>query len=206
MSEVVVCDDLQMVRDALRSARFDVAILDIGLDPHNDVNSDGVKALETIREMDGGGTRCILVTGWQGGDRMSLQAEAQQKFGVDWAYMKEKYEAHDVIAKLTELLEQAPERRLSNTTPMANLSASMEPYKFQDQLLEALEPRSGVQTLYSLAFRVLSSAIPIVAMNPRMPMEKGPSGACIGVVLEPGIGHGDSRGPGPGRRVAGGRG
>ena len=49
-SEVVVCQNLQMVRDALRSARFDVAILDIGLDPDDDLNSDGIKALEAIRE------------------------------------------------------------------------------------------------------------------------------------------------------------
>ena len=180
-SEVVVCENLQMVRDALRSARFDVAILDVGLDPDDDLNSDGIKALEAIRTMDGGGTRCILVTGWQGGDRMSLQADAQQKFGVDWAYMKEKYEAHTVIAKLTELLEQAPERRLSLTTPMANLCASAEPYHFQDQLLDALSPKGGAQTLYSLASRLLSSAIPIIAMHPAMPMEKGPDGVLIGV-------------------------
>jgi ActR/RegA family two-component response regulator len=180
-SEVVVCENLQMVRDALRSARFDVAILDIGLDPDDDLNSDGVKALEAIREMDGGGTRCILVTGWQGGDRMSLQADAQQKFGVDWAYMKEKYEAHEVIAKLTELLEQASERRLSLTTPMTNLCAKTEQFYFEGQLLDALSPKGGAQTLYSLASRLLGSAIPLIAMNPAMPMEKGPDGVWIGV-------------------------
>ncbi len=180
-SEVVVCKNLQMVRDALRSARFDVAILDVGLDPDDDLNSDGVKALGAIRKMDGGGTRCILVTGWQGGDRMSLQADAQQRFGVDWAYMKEKYEAHEVIAKLTELLEQASERRLSLTTPMADLSASAEPFYFEAQLLDALSPKGGAQTLYSLAFRLLSSAIPIIAMHPAMPMEKGPDGVWTGV-------------------------
>ena len=202
-SEIVVCENLQTVRDALRSARFDVAILDIGLDPDDDLNSDGVKALEAIRKMDGGGTRCILVTGWQGGDRMSLQADAQQKFGVDWAYMKEKYEAHEVIAKLTELLEHASERRLSLTTPMANLCASTEPFYFENQLLDALSPKGGVQTLYSLASRLLRSAIPLIAMNPDMPMEKGPDGVLDRCVLEPGTGHGDSGGPGPGCRLAG---
>ena len=65
-SEVVVCEDLEMVKDALRKARFDVALLDIGLDPENDLNVDGIKVLEAIREIDGGGTRCVLVTGWQG--------------------------------------------------------------------------------------------------------------------------------------------
>ncbi len=179
-SEVVVCENLQMVKDALRSARFDVAILDVGLDPDDDLNSDGIKALEAIREADGGGTRCVLVTGWQG-DRMNLQADAQQKFGVDWAYMKEKYEAHVVIAKLTELLEQAPAWRLSQTTPMANLCASVEPYHFEAQLLGALSPKGGVQTLYSLVSRLLSSAIPVVAMHPAMPMEKGADRIWIGV-------------------------
>ena len=170
-----------MVKDALRSARFDVAILDVGLDPDDDLNSDGIRALEAIREIDGYGTRCVLVTGWQGGDRMDLQAAAQQKFGVDWAYMKEKYEAHAVIAKLSELLEQAPARRLSQTTPMANLSAGMEPFRFEAQLLGALSPNGGVQTLYSLVSRLLSSAIPIIAMYPALPMEEGSDGAWTGV-------------------------
>ena len=112
---------------------------------------------------------------------MNLQADAQQKFGVDWAYMKERYEAHAVIAKLTELLEQAPARRLSQTTPMANLCASVEPWRFEAQLLDALSPKGGVQTLYSLVSRLLTSAIPLIAMHPAMPMEKGPDGVWIGV-------------------------
>lgn len=180
VSDVVVCENLQMVKDALRSARFDVAILDIGLDPDDDLNSDGFRALEVIREVDGGGTRCVLITGWQG-DRMALQAEAQQKFGIDWAYMKEKYEAHAVIAKLAELLQQAPERRLSQTTPMASLCASVEPFHFEGQLLDALSPNGGVQTLYSLVSRLLSSAIPVVAMHPAKPIEQGSDGAWIGM-------------------------
>jgi len=83
-SEIVVCGNLQMVGDALRSARFDVAILDVGLDPDDDLNSDGIKALEAIREMDGSGTRCVLITGWQGGDRMDLQ-ESIQRLGTGTA-------------------------------------------------------------------------------------------------------------------------
>jgi CheY-like chemotaxis protein len=180
-SEVIVCENLQMVNEALRKARFDVAILDVGLDPDDDLNADGIKALEAIRHIDGGGTRCVLVTGWQGGDRMDLQAKAQQKYGVDWAYMKEKYEAHAVIAKLGELLEEAPVRRLSETTPMANLSANMEPFYFEGQLLGALSPNGGVKTLYSLVSRLLSSAVPIVAMHPGTPMQKGADGVWTGV-------------------------
>lgn len=180
-SEVVVCENLQSVKDALHAARFDVAILDVGLDPDDDLNSDGIKALEAIREIDGGGTRCVLVTGWQGGDRMDLQARAQREHGVDWAYMKENYEAHTVIAKLTELLERAPERRLSATTPMANLSAEVEPYRFEDQLISGLSPNGGVQTLYSLVSRLLSSAIPVIARHPAKPMEPGPDGVWTGL-------------------------
>ena len=180
VSELVVCENLERVREALRAARFDIAILDVGLDPDDDVNADGIKALEMIREIDGDGTRCILVTGWQG-DRMALQAAAQQKFGIDWAYMKEKYEAHEVIAKLTELLEQAAGLRLSRTTPMANLGASTEAYHFEGQLVGAISPSGGVQTLYSAASRLLNSAIPLLARNPDKPMEKGPDGVLVGV-------------------------
>lgn len=201
-SEVVVCGNLQMVKDALRSARFDVAILDVGLDPDDDLNSDGIKALEAIREIDDGGTRCVLVTGWQG-DRMNLQAEAQQKFGVDWAYMKERYEAHAVIAKLTELLEQAPARRLSQTTPMANLCASVEPYRFEARLLDALSPNGGVQTLYSLVSRLLISAIPVIAMNPEMPIEQRPDGAWVGVYWSRALATAVAVGLGPATRWQG---
>ena len=180
-SEVVVCENLEKVRDELRFARFDIAILDVGLDPHDEVNADGIAALEMIREIDGGGTRCVLVTGWQGGDRMDLQAAAQKNYGVDWAYMKEKYEAHAVIAKLTELLEQAAERRLSPTTPMANLGAGVEAYHFEGQLLEAISPKGGVQTLYSAVSRLISSAIPLLARHPDLPMTEGPDRVSVGV-------------------------
>lgn len=180
-SEIVACGSLRTAKEALRTARFDVAILDIGLDPDNDQNSDGIRVLEEIRRIDGGGTRCILVTGWQGGDRMDIQSYAQQKFGVDWAFMKERYDARTVIAKLTELLEQAPERRLSQTTPMANLGASMEPFLFEGQLLEALSATGGMPTLYSLVSRLISAAIPIVAVHPDKPMEKGSDGVTVGV-------------------------
>jgi CheY-like chemotaxis protein len=180
-SEVVVCENLHMVKDALLSARFDVAILDVGLDPDDDLNADGIKALEAIREADGDSTRCILVTGWQGGDRLSLQARAQNDYGVDWAFMKEKYEAHDVIAKLSELLEQAPARRLSVATPMANLSSGMEPFRFEGQLIEGIEPSGGVMTIYSLVSRLIRSAIPLVALNPRRPMQQGADGVYVGM-------------------------
>lgn len=179
-SEVVVCENLSMVKDALRRARFDVAILDVGLDPDDDLNSDGIKALEAIREADGLTTRCVLVTGWQG-DRMDLQAGAQQKFGIDWAYMKERYEAHQVIEKLTGLLEEASARRLSQKTPMANLCADVEPWHFENQLVDALSPHGGVQTLYSLVSRLLSSAIPVVAIRPEAPMAEGPDGVWTGL-------------------------
>jgi ActR/RegA family two-component response regulator len=180
-SEVVACESLRAAREALRTARFDVAILDIGLDPDDDQNSDGIRVLEAIRQTDGDSTRCILVTGWQGGDRMDLQSYAQQKFGVDWALTKEKYDARSVIAKLTELLDGAAARRLARSTPMANLGASMEPFLFEGQLLEALSPSGGVQPLYSLASRLLSSVIPLLAEKPARPMEKGPDGVCVGV-------------------------
>jgi CheY-like chemotaxis protein len=180
-SEVVVCESLEAVREALRVARFDIAILDVGLDPDDDVNADGIKVLEMIRDIDGDETRCILVTGWQGGDRMDLQAAAQRKHGIEWAYMKEKYEAHTVIAKLTQLLEQAAERRLSRTTPMTSLGASMEAYRFESQLLSALKPTGGVGTLYSAASRLVSSAIPLLARDRSHPVEVDGDGMCVGV-------------------------
>jgi CheY-like chemotaxis protein len=180
-SEAVVCKNLQEVIGELRRARFDVAILDVGLDSDDDLNSDGIKALEAIRTVDGGTTRCVLVTGWQGGDRLDLVSDAQQKYGVDWAYTKERYEAHTLIAKLTELLEQAPERRLSQTTPMENLCAGMEAYQFEAYLLNAVSPKDGIRTLYSLVLRLLTSAIPLIARNPAKPMEQDPDGICLGV-------------------------
>jgi hypothetical protein len=180
-AEVVVCTNLGAVRDALRAARFDIAILDVGLDPDDDLNSDGIKALEAIREIDGGGTRCVLVTGWQGGDRMGLQASAEREYGIDWAYMKEKFEAHLVIAKLTELLEHAAERRFSQTSPMASLGAMMEPFRFEAQLHDSLSPAGGAQTLYLLVSRLLSSAVPVIAMHRLMPMQKGPDGIWLGL-------------------------
>ena len=180
-SEVVACESLRAAKEALRTARFDVAILDIGLDPDDDQNSDGIRVLEAIRQTDGDSTRCILVTGWQGGDLLDLQSYAQQKFGVDWAFMKSKYDARSVIGKLTELLEGAAARRLSQATPMANLGADVKPFLFEGELLDALSPSGGVQTLYSLASRLLGSVIPLLADKPAQPMEKGPDGVCVGV-------------------------
>lgn len=180
-SEVVVCENLEKVREELRFARFDIAILDVGLDPDDEVNADGIAALEMIRAIDGDGTPCVLVTGWQGGDRMHLQAAAQQQFGVDWAYMKEKYEAHAVITKLTELLEQAAARRLSAATPMANLGAGVEAYRFERQLLDAISPNGGVRTLYSAVSRLISSAIPLLALHPSRPMTEGSDRVSVGV-------------------------
>jgi CheY-like chemotaxis protein len=172
VSEVVSCQDLPTAKDALRKARFDVAILDIGLDPNDDLNIDGTKVLEEIRNVDSGSTRCVLVTGWQGGDRMALQSEMQEKHGVDWAFMKENYDLHALIDKLSELLEKAAVSRLEKT-PMEYLGADMEPFLFQHRLLEALSPHGGVQTVYTLVSRLLAAAIPIAAQHPGHPMETG---------------------------------
>jgi hypothetical protein len=60
-----------------RSARFDVAILEVGLDPNDDLSSDGIQALQAIRDADGG-KRCVLVPGWQGGDPMDLEAKIRR--------------------------------------------------------------------------------------------------------------------------------
>lgn len=112
---------------------------------------------------------------------MDLQARAQQNYGVDWAYMKQKYEAHAVIAKLTELLERAAERRLSITTPMANLGADMDAHRFENQLLTAISPNSGISTLYAAVSRLISSAIPLVARQPDRPMTESAEGVWVGV-------------------------
>lgn len=180
VSEVVTCENLQEARAALRVARFDVAILDIGLDEADDLNADGIRVLEAIREVDRGSTRCVLVTGWQGGDRLAVQSEAQDKYGVDFAFMKEKYDAHALIAKLTGLLELAAASRLDRT-PMANLQAGMDPSLFEDRLLKTLSPHGGVQTVITLVSRLLSAAIPVIAMHPAHPMEEGHDGITAGL-------------------------
>lgn len=183
-SEVITCKNLEEVREALRKTRFDVALLDIGLDPDDDLNSDGIKALEQIRAMDGPSTRCVLVSGWQGGDRMTVLSEAQRKHDTDWGCMKEQYEARKLIAKLTELLEQAATLRLSQTTPMQNLGAGgtqVNPLRFERELLDALSPSLGVQTLYTLTAQLLKSAIPLIAMDPAAPMRRGQGGSCTGL-------------------------
>jgi ActR/RegA family two-component response regulator len=180
-AEVVVCSDLQMVEEALRLARFDLAILDLGLDPDDDVNADGAVALEMIRKKDGGSTRCVLVTGWQGGDRMDLMAAAQQKYGVDWAYMKENYEAQAVTAKLVDLLEDSAAHRLFPSAPMTHLGASMETFQFEAQLLDAISPSGGIRTINSIVSRLIGSVIPLVAMRPDSPMKTRPDGVVVGV-------------------------
>jgi ActR/RegA family two-component response regulator len=180
ISEIVTCDNLRSARAALRKARFDVAILDIGLDDADDLNKDGVKVLEAIREVDTASTRCVLVTGWQGGDRLALASDAQDKFGVDFAFMKEKYDAHALIEKLTDLLEQAAASRLDKT-PMENLGANTDPFPFESELLRALTPNGGVQTIYTLVSRLLSGAIPIVAQDPDHPLEFRPGDVSVGL-------------------------
>jgi hypothetical protein len=57
----------------------------------------------------------------------------------------------------------------------------VKPFPFEGELLDALDPNGGVRTLYSLASRLLSSVIPLLAGNPDRPMEKGPDGVCVGV-------------------------
>jgi hypothetical protein len=180
-SEVTSCATVEQVKDALRMARFDIAILDIGLDPNDERNTDGMKVLEAIREVDGLGTRCVLVTGWQGGDRMDLHARAQQTYGVDWAFMKEKYDSHALINKLSELLEHAGPRRMSQGTPMANLGASVPPHLFDRHLLDVTSPNGGVQTLWSLVSRLVSSVTPLLASDPAKPILAGPDGVAVGL-------------------------
>lgn len=182
-SEVVRCPSLPAVRDVLRRFRFDIAVLDIGLDPDNDLNADGIGALKAIREADGDSTRCVLVTGWQGGDRMALQSEAHLDHGVDFAFMKEKYDAPVVTAKLTELLAQAPERRRKQGTAMASLSAGIDgPWGLERWLLDALSPGpGGIQAVYKLVDRLLRDVTPAIAMHQNPPLEKGQDGICTGV-------------------------
>ena len=136
--------------------------------------------MRLIRDVDSGSTRCVLVTGWQGGDRLALQSEAQEKYGVDWAFMKEKYDAHALIAKLTELLEQAAASRLDKT-PMENLGADMQPFLFEDRCSERSPRPGGVHTLYALVSRLIGAAIPIVASHPGHPMETGPDDIAVGL-------------------------
>lgn len=183
-SEVVVCRDLGSLRDALRWARFDIALLDIGLDQHDDTQSDGAKALALIREIDGDGTPCVIVTGWPG-DRLDLQATLSRDFGVEWAYMKERYDAATVIGKLSELLQNAGERRIAatsmRTTPMRALAADVEPFVFEDQVIRRLSPTSGIETVYTLVARLLAPVLPLVPLSPREPMSTGSDGALVGV-------------------------
>jgi hypothetical protein len=75
----------------------------------------------------------------------------------------------------------AHERWVGRMIPLENLRAMMAPGHFDDQLLDVLSPAGGVQTFYSLVPRLLGSVIPLVAMHPFMPMQKGPDGGCVGL-------------------------
>ena len=112
-------------------------------------------------------------TGWAASD-------AQDKFGVDFAFMKERYNARALIEKLTELLEQAAASRFDKT-PMENLGGSMEPFPLETQLLRALAPHGGVQTIYTLVSRCSAGAIPIVAEHPDHPLEILPGDVSVGL-------------------------
>jgi len=67
------------------------------------------------------------------------------------------------------------------TTPMENLCAGMEAWRFEGEMVGALSPKDGMKTLYSVVSRLLSNAIPLTARDPAMPMEKGPGGVLVGV-------------------------
>lgn len=196
ISELVVCSNLQMVKEALRHARFDIAILEVCLDTEDDLNSDGVNALEEIRKSDGASTRCVLVTG-STGDLMERQADMQQKFGIDGAYMKEWYDKYKLINKLSELLGQDVEP-LHWTSGMASLSASTTALVFESQLLGTLSPSGGISTLYNLTSRLLSAVIPLIAMHPFIPLEKAPGDVWIGLYWSRALATAVAVGLGPG--------
>jgi hypothetical protein len=181
IAESVGCKSLQDVEDELRVARFDIAIIDVGLDSEDDVNADGIAALKLIRQSEGDETRCVMVTGWQGGDRMDLMSFAQQKFGVDWAFMKERYDARAMIAKLTEFLEEVSSRRLFFSAPLGCLGSSMESDQFEARLLSMISPGGGAQNLHSAVSRLVSSAFPLVAMNSDFPLTVGTDGVWTGI-------------------------
>jgi DNA-binding response OmpR family regulator len=182
ISETYACSNLGQVREALRQARFDIAILDLGLDPDDDLNSEGAEALEMIRSQDGPATQVVLVTGWQGGDRMSMQSSLTNRFGVDWAYMKDRYEANDLIEKLSELLTQTRSRQAgAPVAPMGDLEGEADSMRFQSDLLGRLKPTGGVETLFTLVGHLLSPVVPLIASTPQQPMVYGPDATCLGV-------------------------
>ncbi len=113
---------------------------------------------------------------------MSLQAEAHLDHGVDFAFMKEKYDAPVVTAKLTELLAKAPDRRRGQGTAMESLSAGIDPpFAFEHWMLDALSPAGGIRTVYTLVNRLLRDVTPAIAKQPNPPLEKGTDGVCTGV-------------------------
>lgn len=171
VSEVHTCDSPAHVRSALGHVRFDVAVIDIGLDPDDDRNRGGQDVLAAIREKDGRSTRCILVTGWPG-DFLDVQSEMAAKYGVDWAYMKDRYDGPTVVAKLAELLEGASRRRVEQSTPMAQLAASANQMRFEDSLLRSFTVplRGDVTVLYALASELLDPITPLLARDVTAPM------------------------------------
>lgn len=178
-SEVVACQELQDLDNALRNGRFDVALIDIGLDPHDQINDDGVGAIARIRAADGDHTRCVLVTGWQGGDRMDLQARVQKQYGVEWAYMKENYDARTVIAKLSELLDR-PARPAPPAMALSQLRADVDPHRFEAELIAELAPAGGVQTLFTLTSRLLGQTLPLVPRPAGDPLTRRATGGVVG--------------------------
>ena len=95
--------------------------------------------------------------------------------------MKEKYDARSVIAKLTELLEGSPARRLSQATPMANLGGNAQPSRSKASCSTRSPQTAGSRP--STRWRRGSSApvLPLLAEEPALPMEKGNDGVYVGV-------------------------
>ncbi len=176
--------------ELLRSRKFAVAFVDVGLDVEDDSNIDGLRVMELIRSLQDE-TSIIVVTGRSGSDVVEITRDALVKHRAFEAVSK----ATVTPAALEDLLARGlvafREAEAKQRPPVHDvLRGSIESTIWDDQILRSMRIARGVAGLYAFLDGLVGRFLPLVAPPgfPGMRVDAS-SGVAHGAYWSRSVGH-----------------
>jgi CheY-like chemotaxis protein len=163
-------DSLSEANQAIDSMKFAVAIVDIGLDKHDETNVDGLSVMAKLRSMDDD-TGIIVITGRSGSDVIDVVSKSLQKYGATATFAKGKLSSGLLRTSVEDALSAYRQKAVKDRIPVYRaLHSGGNQILWDDSMMRVLGIEGGVHVFYDFLEKLLKDYLPILHSQDDSPL------------------------------------
>lgn len=166
--QVTATHNLKSAIEQIDKVTFHVAIVDIGLDEHDEHNEEGLAVIDHLYELDEG-TEVIILSGQS---KVAVAIEAYEKYGIAQYLQKGKNKPSDITSSVETAFRKCTLKEHGKYASLTQFLANAgNATKWEHQCLSVLHPTGGILGLNKFLLELCGSFTPLLPMkNTNEPM------------------------------------